>query len=150
MLTRDLLGHRQLHVLALAEVREKWSAEFSAVGQNVQMMFVKAWSMVWSPSTQAFQRALHVFALPQFVGSKAITSLDVYPLSFEDATFQATLKEELVERGMTWKKLVSERPTCFHYQGAAFDDQAGAGKRLYPGESPLMATVNVSRAAWET
>jgi hypothetical protein len=27
--------------------------------------------------------------------------------------FQETLKEELFERGMTWKKLVSERPACF-------------------------------------
>lgn len=62
--------------------------------------------------------------------------------------FQETLKEELFERGMTWKKLVSEMPTCFHYQGATFDDQAGGGRRIYPGESPMMATINVSQAAW--
>ena len=146
IITRDQLGHRQLHVLAMAEMREKWSTTgFTAVGRTLKMVFVKAWSIVWSPSAQAFRRTLWVFAIPQFVGSKGITSLDVYPLDFEDIVFQETLKKELIERGKTWKKLVSQRPTCWHYKGAAFDGRAG-GIRPYiqPGESPLLKTTNVS------
>jgi hypothetical protein len=144
VLTRDRLGLSQLHVLTIAELIKKQRDNYQSLPRITEHeLMVKAWSVVWSPSTHTFRRSLLVFVIPQFSGSRGITSLGVYPLRFEDTSAQKKIKEELIERGNTWKKLVSKRPTCWHYKGAAFDVHDNRVPRP-SGVQQLLQTINVS------
>jgi hypothetical protein len=144
VLTRDRLGLPSLHVLTIAELVKKQKDNYQTLaGVTEHELVVKAWSMVWSPSTRSFRRSLWVFVIPQFPGSRAVTSLGVYPLRFEELATQEKLKGELIARGNTWKKLVSNRATCWHYKGAAFDIHDNRGPRP-PGAQQLLLTINVS------
>lgn len=144
LLARDCLGLPSLHVLTIAELVKKQRENYQRLaGAADHELVVKAWSIVWSPSTRTFQRSLWAFVIQQFPGSRAVTSLGVYPLRFEDIATQTKIKEELIERGNTWKNLVSKRATCWDYKGAAFDIHDNRGPRP-PGVQPLLHTVNVS------
>lgn len=146
VVTRDHLGLPQLHVLAIAETVKKPQESYRSLrGSKEQDLVVKAWSMVWSPARRTFRRALWAFVIPQFRGSRGVTSLEVYPLGFDNAVAQKELQEKLIKRGNIWKKLVAGRPTCWHYKGAAFDRGPSPGPSGPPGSSQkLYQTINVS------
>lgn len=120
---------------------------FTVVGQSVKMMFVKAWSMIdlllhrlstsitriRSTAFRRFEGNYVAGRLPSFLQRRYVSG------DTEGGTFRKG--NDLEEAGLGEACLL-------HYQGAAFNDQAGGGRRIYPGESPMMATINVSQAAW--
>lgn len=135
VVTTDVLGHQQLHILTISQyILEK---------QREDEFVMKVWSMVWSPSRQSFRRSLWKFWIGRFPGSRSILSLDLFPLSCQNTETQERLKLELSKRGNFWKKLVSERPTCWHCEGAVFDGKAGS-RRANPSAGKIMKTTNIS------
>jgi hypothetical protein len=152
VVTRDGLGLLQLHVLTIAEMRKKKReaeilySSYEEIPQ--QELVVKAWSIVWFPSQRTFRRSLWSFVIPPFSGSRRVTSLEIYPLRFEDVLTQKRIREELIIRGNIWKKLASERPSCWHYKGEAFtghvDDNFGLGVAPPPPGNRMLNTLSVS------
>jgi hypothetical protein len=151
VVTRDGLGLLQLHVLTIAEMRKRGKSDIDIYQHPgdfpQQELVVKAWSIVWFPSQRTFGRSLWSFVIPPFSGSRGVTSLEVYPLRLEDVPSQKRIREELIKRGNIWKKLVSERPSCWQYKGAAFSGQIDESFRSGPPPAPgtrLLNTINVS------
>jgi hypothetical protein len=136
VVTTDELGHRQLHVLTLSQYKRHKDSPTD------DDFLLNAWSMVWSPSRQSFRRSQWQFYVQRFPGSRPIPSLPLFPLRCEKPEIQELLKLELSKRGKEWKALVSERPTCWHCEGAAFDGKAAT--LLSPGTPRLLQTANVS------
>jgi hypothetical protein len=136
VVTTDELGHRQLHVLTLSQYE-------SERHRLTDLEFLlHAWSMVWSPSRESFRRSQWEFYVQRFPGSRSILSLPLFPLRCEKPEIQELLKLELSKRGKEWKALVSERPTCWHCKGAAFDGKAVTHRSR--SSEKLLKTTNVS------
>ena len=136
VVTTDELGHRQLHVLTLSQYKSEKNSL-----TDLSSFQLYAWSMVWSSSRQSFRRSQWEFYVLRFPGSRSIPSLPLFPLRCEKPEIQELLKLELSKRGKEWKALVSERPTCWHCKGAAFDGKAITHRSIF---GKLLRTTNVS------
>ncbi|KAL8752096.1 MAG: hypothetical protein Q9184_005849 [Pyrenodesmia sp. 2 TL-2023] len=82
-------------------------------------------AMIYDWNGVAFKRSTLVLTIPHFEGSKPITGLPFYPLSFHRDS--ETLRTQLIERGKEYRRLCSAKSgsSCYNYTGEVWNGNDG-------------------------
>lgn len=71
---------------------------------------VRAWYMQWNHLYQRLERQLAHFSLGQYIGTRKIKELPIYPLDYYGtATAQRDLKARMIERNQRWTQILRKK-----------------------------------------
>ncbi|KAK5656929.1 hypothetical protein OQA88_3451 [Cercophora sp. LCS_1] len=117
--TLDHFGEPTIHILDATEYRtgnRSHVMNFSIT--RFPRFTADLWSMTFDRATGLFQRVILTRSIKTFSDARPISSLPFYPLSRYNGDIEQ-LRAALQKRGRSWKKLVSEPPSCKFYDGPA-------------------------------
>lgn len=115
-------------VVLVDNLNHKQMLQFVSLGQrgtqhkNSSDLEIVLWGVWWNPAEARFERKGWELTLESFTGTKAITSLPVYPARYLDEREEPKLIAELVERGKRWRSLVWKKTSSYNCKGIAFVD----------------------------
>ncbi|KAK4224660.1 putative atpase aaa+ type core [Podospora fimiseda] len=120
----DELGEPCLHGLGAGEYRRAENSGYQEYSiRRFKRFSVDLWNVTWDKAGGVFQRITATRSIRIYSEARKISSLPFYPLSPYYAEGNQNkidaLLDTLKERGNKWKGLVSEKPACQLYQGAA-------------------------------
>ncbi|KAK3985455.1 putative atpase aaa+ type core [Cladorrhinum sp. PSN332] len=121
----DEFGDPCLHVLGATEYRKGEDTgsrhdHFSI--RRFRRFSVDLSSITWDKASGMFQGITVTRSIRIFSEARKINSLPFYPLNYyENGTREKVhaLREALHDRGNQWKQLISQKPSCRFYDGAA-------------------------------
>lgn len=99
-----------------------------------QVWIIYSQQLTWEAGD--FRKVSKQHCLKKFPDSKKIEELEVYPLSHYKE--KEKLREDLLQRGLAWKRHCEGRPKVMHYQGQALLLIGDTGREKFP---PLGASV---------
>lgn len=120
----DEYNEPRLYILITVKYRRSEGYFSSSVNsiQRFHRLAADMWAMDWQQSTGSFQRHTVTRCIKSFSGSRSVTSLPFYPLSYYAGGCTDQIDKlvcNLRLRGLKWKELVSKAPSCVFYDGPA-------------------------------
>jgi len=112
----DNLNHIQ--ILQFVSISQRESQR-----KTSQDLHIVLWGVWWNSAESMFERKAWEITLESFTGTKAITSLPIYPTRYLDPQEETDLIAQLVDRGYLWRNVVRQRTSSYNYKGSAFVDR---------------------------